>query len=51
VSGAGPGTVTPGDNYICNTKIKNNLLITHSASTAGPWIIGDRDEECSGGPT
>jgi hypothetical protein len=49
VSGAGPGTVTKGANYVCNTGIGNNLYISNSTALAGPWIIGDRDEECTGG--
>lgn len=49
VSGQGPGTVTHGDNYICDTYIANAVLVENSAAGAGQWIIGDQDEECSGG--
>jgi hypothetical protein len=48
-SGAGPGTVTKGANYVCNTLVGNNLSIQHSTAAAGPWIIGDRDEQCTAG--
>jgi hypothetical protein len=48
-SGSGPGTTTRGSNYICNARIGGNLTINSSASGAGPWIVGDIDEECSGG--
>lgn len=49
VTGKGPGTVNPGDNYICDTYIANNAVVENSATAAGEWIIGDQDEECSGG--
>jgi hypothetical protein len=47
-SGAGPGTA--GNNYICNTKITHDVNVMSSTSKAGQWIIGDKDEQCSGGP-
>ena len=48
-SGRGPGTVTPGDNYICHTQIGQSVTVQNTATGAGEWIIGDQDEECSGG--
>ena len=48
-TGTGPGTVHAGDNYICATQIGNDVNVLNSASKAGPWIIGDKDEECSSG--
>ena len=42
--GAGPGTVNAGDNYICDTRIGHDVNVYGSASAAGPWIIGDRDD-------
>ena len=49
ITGAGPGTKTPGDNYICHTAIKHDIEVRYSASKAGEWLIGDVDEECRGG--
>jgi hypothetical protein len=49
LTGQGPGTVTKGGNYICNTNIGNNVTVENTAGGAGEWIIGDRHEECSGG--
>jgi hypothetical protein len=49
LTGTGPGTVTPGSNYICNSVIRGNVTVQNSGSNAGPWIIGDIDEECTGG--
>ena len=48
-SGAGPGTVTRGDNYICDTAVVNDVNVQNSTSAAGQWIIGDTDEECTRG--
>ena len=48
-SGTGPGTVHAGDNYVCNTQVGHDLQVLNSGSKAGQWIIGDRDEECTGG--
>lgn len=48
-SGAGPGTVSAGSNYICHTQVGQNVTVQNTAAGAGEWIIGDRDEECSGG--
>ena len=46
-SGAGPGIL--GNNYICNTTIAVDVSVLSSTSTAGQWIIGDNDEQCTGG--
>ena len=48
-SGAGPGTVHAGDNYVCSTQIAHDLSVLNSTSKAGQWIIGDIDEECTAG--
>lgn len=48
-SGAGPGTVKAGSNYVCATQVGHDLSVTGSTSAAGQWIIGDRDEDCSAG--
>jgi hypothetical protein len=48
-NGAGPGTVVPNSNYLCNTNIGQSVSISGSLSTAGDWIIGDTDEDCSNG--
>ena len=48
-SGSGPGTVTGGDNYICHTEIGQNVTVENTVAGAGEWIVGDQDEECSGG--
>jgi hypothetical protein len=48
-TGSGPGTVDMGSNYLCNTNVAGSAQITGTATGAGQWIIGDRDEDCSNG--
>jgi hypothetical protein len=44
------GSASGGNNYICNTMIGQGVTVTGTASGAGQWIIGDRDESCTYGP-
>jgi len=44
VSGNGPGTVDPGDNYICATTVGNDVKVMNGAAAAGQWYIGAPNE-------
>ena len=43
------GATSTGTNYICATSVGGNASVSSSTSKAGPWIIGDMDEACTGG--